>query len=69
MWLIIGARRSTLFNETVEWNAKAEDRISIRDNFSIILVEFDEFNKKIFSKIGRLDQGLNPGHLHNSQAC
>ena len=37
--------------------------------FFISLVELDEFNRIKLSKIGRLDQELNPGHLHKSQAC
>ena len=36
--------------------------------FFISLAESDEFNKIKLSKIGRLDQGLNPGRFHNSQA-
>ena len=38
-------------------------------DFSISLVELDEFNKIKMPKIGRLDKGLNPGRLHNSQTC
>ena len=38
-------------------------------SFFISRIELDEFNKIKLSKIGRLDQGLNPGHLHKSQAC
>ena len=37
--------------------------------FFISLVELDEFDKIKLLRIGRLDQGLNLGHLHNSQAC
>ena len=37
--------------------------------FFISLVELDEFIKIKLSKISRLDQGLNQGGLHNSQAC
>ena len=40
-----------------------------QSSFFISLVELDEFNKIKLSKIGRLDQGLNPGHLLKSQAC
>ena len=40
-----------------------------QSSFLISLVELDEINKIKLSKIGRLDQGLNPGFLHNSQAC
>ena len=38
-------------------------------SFFISLVKLDEFDKIKLLKIGRLDQGLNPGRLHNSQAC
>ena len=37
-------------------------------SFFISLVELDEFSQIKLSKIGRLDQGLNPDHLHKSQA-
>ena len=43
-------------------------RAKYRSSFFISLVELDEFNKIKLSKIGRLDQGLNLGRLHNSQA-
>ena len=40
-----------------------------QSSFFISLIELDEYNKIKLSKIARLDKGLNPGRLHNSQAC
>ena len=47
------------------WHSVGE-AAGTQSSFLISLVKLDEFNKIKLSKIGRLDQGLNPGRLHNS---
>ena len=41
----------------------------MQSSFFISLVELDEFYIKKMLKIGRLDQGLNPGCLDKSHGC
>ena len=67
-WIAVG--KETVSNNW-EYNRKkkTEENCCATLEFFISLVELDEFNKIKLSKIGRLDQGLNPGLLHNSQAC